>query len=165
MRIYLKDNFLNNNECHDLVKFFDKNFENHGIIFDDRKIINLQKASIELSNDEYYNDADIIKSLNSKLEYNIKGIDTSSFINYSHITVREKDNFQHSHVDFDYHTWTSVLYLNENFEGGETCVEGEIIKPMQGSIITFQGNKLRHEVLPVTQGIRYTILVWYKSLA
>lgn len=164
MRVYLKDNFISKDECHGLIVFFKKYFDNHGIIFDDRKIINLQKVCIELSDDNFFNDADLIKSLNSKLEYNIKSIDENAFVNYSHLTVREPGNFQDAHKDFDYHAWTSVLYLNEDFSGGETKVEGEIINPTARSLVTFQGNELQHEVLPVRDGVRYTVLVWYKSL-
>jgi hypothetical protein len=165
MRVYLKDNFISKKECHDLIEFFNKYFKNHGIVFDDRKIINLQNICIELSDDNFFNDADLIKSLNSRLEHNIRSIDENAFINYSHITVREKDNFQAAHKDFDHHAWTSILYLNADFAGGETCVEEETIPPTAGSLLTFQGNKLKHEVLPVTSGVRYTVLVWYKSLS
>ena len=161
--IYVKDNFLTNKECRALIDFFNNYYDQHGIIFDDRKIIHIPLLTVNLSNNDAINDADLLKHISSKLEYNIKGIDNSAYVNYSHITMREIDNFQEYHFDFDYHTYTSVLYLNDDFTGGETEVEGNVIEPVEGTLITFAGNVLEHRVLPVKQGKRYTILVWYKS--
>mgnify|MGYP000491598586 CR=1 FL=1 len=162
--VYVKDKFLTSQECHTLIDFFNKYYEQYGILFDDRKIIHIPKITVDLSNDDPRNDADLLKHITSKLEHNIKNIDTSAYVNYSHITMREIDNYQEYHYDFNYHTYTSVLYLNDDFEGGETEVEDKVIEPLQGSLITFAGNVLQHRVLPVKQGKRYTILVWYKSL-
>ena len=69
---------------------------------------------------------------------------------------------QGTHQDFDYHPLTSILYLNDDFEGGETFVEDKIIKPKKGLMISFEGDKLKHGVKKIRKGIRYTIPCWYK---
>lgn len=160
--VYLKDNFLTKNECQTLINLFDKYHSSMGTVFDDRKILHIPIACVELSNNDTKNDADYLKFFSKKLDVNIHSIEPRAYVNYSHITRREKGNYQPSHLDFEYHEYTSIIYLNDDYNGGETKVAGEIIQPTQGTIITFQGNKLEHEVLPVNQGIRYNVLVWYK---
>lgn len=160
--VYIKDNFLSNNECQNLIDFFDKHHASIGTVFDDRKLINIQVASVELSNDKAKNDADYLKFFQKKLDVNIHSIEPRAFINYATIACRSIGNFQLGHLDFDYHEYTSIIYLNDDFEGGETRVGTEIIKPKKGTILTFQGNVIEHEVLPIIKGTRYNVLVWYK---
>jgi len=163
-QIWIKDNFINNKLCAELIKFFETYYNDLGAQFSDRKLLNFSHIIDQLSNDNPKQDIDHIKYLQTKLDQNIGVIDPSAFINYSHIVRRDKDSFQLSHTDFDYHSWTSILYLNEDFIGGETCIENEIISPQSGTLITFKGNCLEHQVLPVTSGRRYNILVWYKTI-
>jgi len=160
--LYLKENFLSKKECNTLIDFFDKHHSSIGTVFDDRKLINVQVASVELSNDEEKNDADYLKLFQKKLDINIDKIEPRAFVNYASITCRSIGNYQPAHLDFHYHEYTSIIYLNDNFDGGETKIGQEIIKPVAGTILTFQGNKVYHEVMPVKQGTRYNVLVWYK---
>ena len=64
-------------------------------------------------------------------------------------------------MDFDYHSHTSILYLNDDYKGGETVVGDKVIKPKKGKIILFEGNKIKHQVLQIRSGIRYTNPTWY----
>ena len=54
---------------------------------------------------------------------------------------------------------TVLVYLNDNFKGGETRfiedIEATVI-PKQGSVLIFQ-HKLRHEGCPVLQGTKFAI--------
>lgn len=164
-KIWIKDNFITKELCSILIKFFEQNYDLLGAQFSDRKLLNFSHIIDQLSNDSPQQDVDYIKYLQTKIDQNIGIIDTDAFINYSHIVRRDKDSFQLAHTDFNYHTWTSILYLNDDFAGGETRIENEIIQPQTGTLITFQGNTLEHEVMPVTSGQRYNLLVWYKSIA
>lgn len=64
--------------------------------------------------------------------------------------------------------YATILYINENFTGGELYFE-ELdfsIKPKSGSLCIFDGFKnLTHEVLMVTEGSRYSLpaFVWDKE--
>ena len=55
-----------------------------------------------------------------------------------------------------------ILYLNDNYEGGETIVDKLKIKPKQGRIVIFSNDKYIHEVKKVNWGVRYTLAGWYK---
>ncbi len=49
-------------------------------------------------------------------------------------TTKEK---QGEHLDFDHHTHTSILYLNDDYKGGETVINNMTMKPKKGAIIIF----------------------------
>ena len=59
-------------------------------------------------------------------------------------------------------TMTSITYLNEDYEGGETFFEdGLIVKPKIGRTIYFDGINYQHGVKEITSGHRYVIAAWY----
>ena len=82
----------------------------------------------------------------------------------------EKDNHYDYHVDsifFTQRTLSSILFLNNDYEGGElsfknTFNDDEIsIKPTPGTLLVWPSNILfPHAVKPVKKGIRYTIVAW-----
>ena len=55
-----------------------------------------------------------------------------------------------------------LLYLNDNFEGGETIIGGQIIKPKKGRGVLFTNGKLLHSVCKIKKGTRYVLPIWYK---
>ena len=64
-----------------------------------------------------------------------------------------------SHRDY-----SSVLYLNDNFDGGETYFENSRyqIKPKTGKLVFFtSGPEHVHGVKKITRGKRYTLATWY----
>lgn len=62
---------------------------------------------------------------------------------------------------------SSVMYLNDNYSGGEIefVNSGVKVKPEAGSIIFFPSNFLYiHEVYPITDGFRYSMPHWYHNM-
>ena len=59
---------------------------------------------------------------------------------------------------------TSITYLNDNFEGGETYFENGIsVKPKKGKTVFFDGMKYPHGVHPVRNGKRFVLANWYSK--
>jgi predicted 2-oxoglutarate/Fe(II)-dependent dioxygenase YbiX len=60
--------------------------------------------------------------------------------------------------------YSALIYLNDDYEGGELRFENnKIYKLSKNSVIFFQsGIQNRHEVLKITKGLRYTIPLWYQ---
>ena len=92
----------------------------------------------------------------------IKTINSNLQINYFQIVKWPTGESQPEHKDFDYHPYTSILYLNDDYTGGETIVDGTTIIPEKNKLIGFEGDKMTHSVNEITEGTRYTIPCWYK---
>ena len=72
------------------------------------------------------------------------------------------DNIHHSHgQQYGYPQVSVLLYLNENYEGGEFFVAEEVFLPEKGSAIIFPSNFMYpHEAKVVTKGTRWSIVSW-----
>ena len=57
--------------------------------------------------------------------------------------------------------YTSSLYLNDNFDGGEFYTPENIIKPKQGSLTFFNGHTVLHGVKQVYNNDRKTLIFWW----
>jgi predicted 2-oxoglutarate/Fe(II)-dependent dioxygenase YbiX len=67
-----------------------------------------------------------------------------------------------NHID-EGDTLAFILYLNDDFEGGETVFENEtIIKPKKGRLLVFSNGIFLHKVNLITKGERYVIAGWFK---
>ena len=75
---------------------------------------------------------------------------------------RHVDNIHHSHGQhYGYPQVSSLLFLNDDYEGGEFIVAGEIFFPKKGSAIIFPSNFMYpHEVGIVIKGTRWSIISW-----
>ena len=73
------------------------------------------------------------------------------------------DAIHHSHGQKQgYPHLTSLLFLNDDFDGGEFVLCGDkYIEKIQGSAIVFPSNFMYpHEVKEVTEGKRFSIMTW-----
>jgi len=103
----------------------------------------------------------VIKKMYKKLNNFVQEINPNLIVNYFQIVRWPTGESQSNHIDFDHHFYTSILYLNDDFEGGVTRVNDVLFKPKKRTLISFEGNKINHEVLKITKGERYTIPCWY----
>lgn len=73
------------------------------------------------------------------------------------------------HVDSGAHNKrlvSGLLYLNEDFQGGETDfpLQGVKVKPVTGSVCLFPSIFTHpHASLPITSGVKYVIVTWFKG--
>tara|TARA_R110000803_G_scaffold210692_1_gene283263 strand:+ start:1174 stop:1647 length:474 start_codon:yes stop_codon:yes gene_type:complete len=151
------DDFISNKESTSLINFHKENFNlNSSYCKKHRETEVIQCMNIL--------DNILINKLFVKLYKLIKSINTNCTINYFEIVKWSKNEFQDKHIDFDFHPYTSILYLNDNFKGGETVVKNKIINPKKCKLISFEGNKLIHSVNKIIEGERYTVPCWYKKI-
>lgn len=68
--------------------------------------------------------------------------------------------------DFEESRITFMIYLNDDFEGGETAFDDVTIRPETGMALCFF-HELRHEGCPVVDGVKYVLRsdVMYRSKA
>lgn len=81
--------------------------------------------------------------------------------------VRHLDNRVLKDRSFKYRVISSVIYVNDDYTGGETFIATEhgydyISKPRAGSMVCFLSNEQnRHGVNEITSGNRVTLPIWY----
>lgn len=70
----------------------------------------------------------------------------------------------HIHNDYGRRntTFNSLLYLNDDFEGGEFYTKNITIKPKTGTLTLFNGREELHGVKKVIENHRYTMIFWWK---
>ena len=72
------------------------------------------------------------------------------------------DNIHHSHGQkYGYPQVSVLLYLNDDYKGGEFFVAEHQYLPKKGSAIVFPSNFMYpHEATAVTKGTRWSIITW-----
>jgi len=72
------------------------------------------------------------------------------------------DNIHHSHGQtYGYPQVSVLLFLNDDYKGGEFVVADKLYHPAKGSSIIFPSNFMfPHEAKKVTKGIRWSIIAW-----
>ena len=58
----------------------------------------------------------------------------------------------------------AMLYLNNDFEGGNLIFEDRVVKPEPGKLIIFENTKNLHYVDKVEDSERYALSFWYYSV-
>ena len=100
-----------------------------------------------------------------------------AFVEFTHLVAwrtgksqnRHKDNGYRENDPLRFRKFTTVTYLNENFEGGETFIQTEhgkdyISKPKTGSVVLYYSDeRAQHGVNLITNGIRITLPIWFCS--
>ena len=59
---------------------------------------------------------------------------------------------------------SAIYYLNDEFEGGEIVFELQqlVVEPRRGLLLAFPSDADHvHEILPVRNGVRYTMAIWF----
>ena len=89
-------------------------------------------------------------------------------LNYDQIVFWPPSTSKPMHKDADIfetrnNDWTSVCYLNDDFEGGDTLIENEVVKPKKGTLTLFPSAKLFHGVSLVKKKPRYSFIAWWKE--
>lgn len=85
------------------------------------------------------------------------------YIHYIDITEYPEGVSKPFHFDVARYTTTasSITYLNDDFIGGQTVIEGVQVQPITGRTVFFNGKTQNHCVMDVIKGSRYTLSMWY----
>lgn len=145
--IHIFENFVELDDCLNYINFFEQNI-NQAEVYRDTWVLR------NFKNDSFLNKIKIIEN-----KFAVK-------INYYEIVKWPEKSQQDWHKDglvkID-NNHSGILYLNENFVGGETVIEDKKIRPKTGSFVFFEGSKLMHKVNQIIQGSRYTMPCWFRN--
>ena len=148
------DDFLSEDKCDFLIDYYKKypNKETYNatllLWMKDTSLFDLRKSWIR---NRYLS--------RIKKEFPIK-------LNYDQIVFWPPNSFKDMHKDGRTHKnndWTSVCYLNDDYEGGETLIEDGIFKPKKGRLVVFPSKKMNHGVSLVKSRSRYTYIAWWQQ--
>ena len=74
---------------------------------------------------------------------------------------------QNLHIDDSRNStvYTSITYLNQDYEGGKTYINEDnfVSRNNIGDTLMFDGKRYKHGVTPVTKGTRYVLSIWYSK--
>ena len=104
-------------------------------------------------------------SLTSKIKNSIMTMTDEIEVDWSQVVGWFEGSKQEYHTDnaSAETVLTSITYLNENYSGGETSFLNDIqIVPKVGRTVYFNGAHYVHGVNEITNGIRYSLPIWYK---
>ena len=160
--IGIEDNFLEEDECENLIRIFNdwsiRSKKHRDILF-----LHLYNIEMDLSDEEFCNK--ICERINKRIN---QITDKKYFMEAVNLSFWPENSKQNFHIDkarmqTDY---TSITYLNQNFQGGKTLVFEDAnqlmtCSPKIGRTLCFDGKKHTHAVTPIESGNRYTLNIWY----
>ena len=176
---YIKtfDNILTDKTCNALISYFEQNaLWDTSTFSSNTKNTGNDSVSMKeywiTDKDQYY---DVLKkAFRGCVDEYIKEHTRITPIAYTAFRLNHytEGGFMRNHVDniykshgqqYGYPHLTSLIFLNDSYEGGEFVMCDETYKPKikQGSAIVFPSNFMYdHEVKKVTKGNRYSVMTW-----
>jgi len=149
-RIIIQDNFLTDAQCKNLINFYnskplERSFETtHPLTLD----VNNHKSLVKKINK-------VGTSINNSV------VDWFEIVKWP---TPNRGKQLHSDDASNRTSLSSIIYLNNNYEGGHTFFEdGTSFAPVEGRAIFFDGRKYKHGVSIIDKGVRYTVAVWLKN--
>lgn len=90
----------------------------------------------------------------------------------SYLSLWKEGTFAGMHIDshkgYEFLQFSSILYLNDDYEGGEIYFPNQnfLYKPKAGDIVMFPsgGTEYPHAVNKILKGKRYTIPMWHSMI-
>ena len=157
-QVYFVDNFIDDKECKYWISFSKNISKNVREKYEHTvnelwkyRTVNITQSNIVNKVEEY---------INKKLKLNLK-IKEAELQNW----IVNSSSELHTHVnEFRKDTnYNSMLYLNDDFLGGEFYTEsGIVLKPKKGMLTLFNGATVKHGVKKVLEKDRYSIIFWWK---
>lgn len=150
MKVFLQDKFLTKKECKELIKLFKSS------------------SDVERFNTTYPLFLKIGQLPKLEEKINKIGMEINkSVIDWFQIVKWPSPNTGkeiHKDTASSQTTLSSIIYLNDNYNGGHTFFkDGTSFAPVTGRAIFFDGNYFEHGVLPLDKKDRYTVATWMKK--
>jgi len=161
-KIIVVEDFLSQNECEEMITL------SESLTYEKAKI-DIGKLVTEARNNDrvFYENKDLAKELFEKAkDYLVPKIGNSTVLELNELFRfyrYEKGHYFRGHQDGNFirndkeaSYFTFLIYLNQNYKGGETNFLEHKIKPKQGMLLIFL-HKLYHEGSEVKEGIKYVL--------
>ena len=143
--IYSHKNFIKSEKCDEIISNYILNVD---ISFRYGNTYPLNIKSIDGVTDK-------IESICKKFDPNIR-------LDLCQIVKWPSGSKMAPHVDDSLNDrFAALIYLNDNYLGGETVFDELTIFPEKGKLVIFENSKLQHSVSEIVSGVRYTLALWF----
>ena len=156
---YIQDNFLTIKECKNIIQYYNDNLDNvYENLFREQGGFRVNKTyplpllenPVPFLEEICNNISNICNSFHSDLKLD----------NYQ--IVRWPVNSQmFFHQDEPGDIFATLVYLNDNYSGGQTKFKEFAIEPKVGRLVIFSNFSYHHSVTKVQRNERYTLAGWY----
>lgn len=160
--IGIEDTFLKEEECENLIRIFG-DWSIRSKKHRDIHVLHLYEIEIDLNDKEFCHE--ICARTNKRIN---QITNKKYFMESATLSLWPEDSKQNFHIDKTRieTNYTSITYLNQNFQGGKTLVfedTNQIMTctPKTGRLLCFDGKKHYHGVTPIESMNRYTLNIWY----
>lgn len=141
------ENFLSNKTCEDLISFYKDNL--------DKKFVYHMTEPIKVIN----NENTLVKSCLQKIDAQCNSM-ADVYMDNAEIIKWLNSGYMPPHHDIG-DKFAAIVYLNDDYEGGELMLENLKIKPKTGELIVFENGAVLHGVNTIV-GERFTLSTWFK---
>ena len=150
--VYLLKNFMQQNETTLYIKYIQNKYDRVG------DIKNWYTRTIDISQDPI---VDKVKQfIESKLPVKLT-------CSQAQIQIwpegSESQLHKHESNDRENGDFNSLIYLNDDFDGGEFITEVSKYKPEVGTLTFFNGRNNYHGVAQVKKAHRFTLIFWWEN--
>lgn len=150
MNVLLEEkDFLFDHDCEELIRLFEENLDK----------IEDSKNGAQILRVRYLELSEFIKRVVGKTYGKCLNINPNVLIDTVDIYKWPTGSSMPFHMDKG-DELASIIYLNDDYQGGYTVVEDREIKPEMGKLVIFSSSDMMHGVSEIT-GTRYTLAMWY----
>ena len=148
MKVVMHDKFLNENQCKDLINFY--NSQPNKFKFNTTFPLIITKIGPQFLKD---------KINQAGMDINNSVIDWFELVKWP---SPNEGKALHTDKGSASTILSSIIYLNDNYEGGHTYFkDGTTFAPLTGRAIFFDGQYYCHGVSSISKGPRYTVATWF----
>jgi prolyl 4-hydroxylase len=149
MKYFIDKNFLTNKECDNLLEYYNENIS----LSYHYKMNNTYPLKL-FNNSKFDSLIDEIESF-YKPGFDASHLDNLEIVRWPVGSYMEEHYDGHDKMGF-------FIYLNDDFEGGETELVNLIkVKPEKGTLLIFNNGEILHKVNKILLKDRYTLAGWY----
>ena len=150
-KILLHKNFLTKEECQDFLKIAPQ------VDVTKKEPIVWRDRTKDITN------YDIVKKVSSFLESRFQVAFNASKAQIQNWHIGSSSELHiHNYGGRENDIYNSLIYLNDNYDGGEFYTEDISIKPEVGMLTLFNGQETYHGVKEVKKADRFTLIFWWQ---
>lgn len=179
-KVQTVSNFLQDDLCDFLISNYDQNLENSKVMGSEEEIVSSSRtASVRFISSKSQTIKPIVSKVAKYFNWNLSRVENVQFAKYEVGQMYEPhyDAFDIKYLEKigkSQRLATSIIYLNDNFIGGETSFPklDLNIRPSKGMLLFFKNcinetNQLNpfmlHSSNKITKGTKYILTIWLCS--